>query len=470
MKSIHIIMPMAGAGRRVSDKYSVPKPFIKLYDKFLFDYSLSGMLSSIPHNIPVKTSMIIRNDMLENSIYWKNILNKIVWDNWEVTEFNLITIDELTRGSLETVMCAKQYIDDDDICFVLDCDLSFFNNGLRTFIDLLYNDEIYADGFLCSFESNSDKYSYAEIDDEHNVIRTVEKNPISNHALAGVYGFASGQLLKRYANECLENVSEYNEYYVSSVYNKMINDNKIIKIFKCDEYVSLGTSEEIDEFKNSNNDYKELYITDLDGTLVDTREANYLAYKETFSSIYNYDLSKDTYYSNFGLRIDDLLKYLNLDVNKISDVKRLKSELYKKYLDKIKINITLYSMLLHKKQNTHKISLATTASYNNVMSVLNHFGISNLFDYIVTGEDVSVGKPDPETYNKIIYEFNYIDINKIYIFEDSDVGILAAEHSNVMQNNIININKTWNGMHYNYFVDINEFNDRTHRNTNNILL
>lgn len=448
MKNLHIIMPMGGLGTRTSDMYKISKPFIKLFDKYLFEYALDG-LNVIKYVCRTKLTMIVRQDIMND--YYVTKLNQIGWKFAD--EFNLIQIDHLTRGSLETVMQAEKFIEDDDIVIILDCDLLFKSNDLYNIIERI-DERNDIDGFLLSFNSDSAKYSYADIDENNIVKRTAEKNPISNHALAGVYGFSNGQILKKYATEILNNPSEYKEYYVSSVYNHMINDGARIILSYLDEYTSIGTSEEIINFKVSDNKFKKLYITDFDGTLVDTREANYLAYKESFKKIYDYELKYEDYYNNFGLRINELLEKLKLDNDKLSDVKKTKVRVYKKYFDNIRINKTLFLHLYHIKHNDNIVCLATTASKKNVENLLKYFEIDDLFDYIITGEDVSNGKPDPEVYQKIMMKYPFVSSNNIYIYEDSDVGFLAAHKSGVPNKNIIDVN---NGFTFNKFVDINEF-------------
>ena len=444
-------MPMGGLGTRTSDMYKTPKPFIKLFDKYLFEYALDG-LSDIRHAYKIKLTMVVRQEIINR--YYVKKLNQIGWNFAD--EFNLIQIDHLTKGSLETVMQAEKFIDDNDIVIVLDCDLMFKSDDLYNIIERI-DDQEDIDGFLLSFNSDLPRYSYAEIDENNIVKRTAEKVPISNHALAGVYGFSNGTKFKKYAKIILDkNVSDFeaNEYYVSAVYNYMINDGARIILSYLDEYASIGTSEEIINFVSSDNKFKKLYITDFDGTLVDTREANYLAYKETLKKIYDYELKPEDYYNNFGLRINELLEKLNLDIDKLSDVKKTKTQVYKKYFDKIKINKTLYSYMCYAKHNCNIVCLATTASKKNVENLLKYFEIEDLFDYIITGEDVSNGKPDPEVYNKIIMKYKFVSLDNIYIYEDSDVGFLAAHKSGVPNKNIIDVN---NEFAFNKFVGIDEF-------------
>lgn len=451
MKNLHIIMPMGGLGTRTSNMYKTPKPFIKLFDKYLFEYALDG-LSDIRHAYKTKLTMVVRQEIMNR--YYVKKLNQIGWNFAD--EFNLIQIDHLTRGSLETVMQAEKFIDDNDIVIVLDCDLMFKSDDLYNIIERI-DDQEDIDGFLLSFNSDLPRYSYAEIDKNNIVKRTAEKVQISNHALAGVYGFSNGTKFKKYAKIILDkNVSDFeaNEYYVSAVYNYMINYGARIVLSYLDEYASIGTSEEIINFRASDNKFKKLHITDFDGTLVDTREANYLAYKETLKKVYDYELKPEDYYNNFGLRINELLEKLKLDIDKLSEVKKTKARVYKKYFDKIKINKNLYSHLYYAKQNSNIVCLATTASKKNVENLLKYFEIENLFDYIITGEDVSNGKPDPEVYKKTIMKYRFVPFDNIYIYEDSDVGFLAAHKANVPNKNIIDVNNVFT---FNKFVDINEF-------------
>ena len=451
MRNLHIIMPMGGLGTRTSNMYMTPKPFINIYGKYLFEYALEG-LKFVSYAKKTKLTVICREEIL-NPQYIKHI-NQIGWKFAD--EFNLIQIDKLTRGALETVMKAEHLIENDDIVIVLDCDLMFKSDDLYNIIERIDEEED-IDGFLLSFNSTEPRYSYAEIDENNVVKRTAEKNPISEHALAGVYGFSNGTKFKKYAKIILDkNVSDFeaNEYYVSAVYNYMINDGARIILSYLDEYASIGTSEEIINFRASNNKFKKLHITDFDGTLVDTREANYLAYKETLKKVYDYELKPEDYYNNFGLRINELLEKLKLDIDKLSEVKKTKARVYKKYFDKIKINKNLYSHLYYAKQNSNIVCLATTASKKNVENLLKYFEIENLFDYIITGEDVSNGKPDPEVYQKTIMKYPFVSFDNIYIYEDSDVGFLAAHKANVSNKNIIDVNNVFT---FNKFVDINEF-------------
>ena len=85
----------------------------------------------------------------------------------------------------------------------------------------------------------------------------------------------------------------------------------------------------------------------------------------------------------------------------------------------------------------YNIALVTTASKKNSEEILNFFNKKDLFELIISAEDVKNKKPNPEGFIKAM---NYFDINPkdTLIFEDSDIGIEAAIKSGA---NVLKIEK-----------------------------
>lgn len=178
-------------------------------------------------------------------------------------------------------------------------------------------------------------------------------------------------------------------------------------------------------------------ITDFDGTLVNTFESNYCAYKEAFEK-YGYSITEEQYKECFGLRYDGLCERFNIKDEHKQLIKDLKKEVYPKYFDKLKLNTYLMMIINAAKNMNIKICIASTASKENLYNVLNHFNIEKYFDLIITGEDVKFGKPNPEVYNIAL---NKLDCksDEAIVFEDSDVGCLAAYDAGINYIKIDNI-------------------------------
>lgn len=183
-----------------------------------------------------------------------------------------------------------------------------------------------------------------------------------------------------------------------------------------------------------------LIITDFDGTLFNTFEANFLAYKEVLKNLH-YNLDIETYRNLFGFRFDDFMKHLGIESNEEKQkIRELKKKVYPKYFNHIQPNEALVTLLKTLKDKGIKIAIASTARKENLMNVLSYFdkrfNLLDLFDYVITGEDVTHGKPNPEVYNFTMSLANTLPSDTL-VFEDSDVGITAAKNANT---NVIKIN------------------------------
>ena len=101
-----------------------------------------------------------------------------------------------------------------------------------------------------------------------------------------------------------------------------------------------------------------------------------------------------------------------------------------------KINKNLFDMLEVMK-NFYHIALVTTASEKNTEEILKFFYKRDLFELIISAEDVKNKKPNSEGFIKAMDHFN-INPEDTIIFEDSNVGIEAAIRSGA---NVLKIEK-----------------------------
>lgn len=169
-------------------------------------------------------------------------------------------------------------------------------------------------------------------------------------------------------------------------------------------------------------------ITDFDGTLVDTFEANLLAYQEAFRGV-GLSLTAERYKECFGFRFDKLMNANGIfDENTAASIKRYKQECYPKHFQHLKPNKPLIELVTTFKKMGGKTAIASTARKENLMNVVKYLGLASSFDLIYAGEDVKEGKPSPEIYLKTM-EVLGVKPEETLIFEDSPVGLEAAERS-----------------------------------------
>ena len=169
-------------------------------------------------------------------------------------------------------------------------------------------------------------------------------------------------------------------------------------------------------------------ITDFDGTLVDTYEANLRAYQKAFQAI-GKDLTDEQYRKCFGLRFDRFMSCMGIiDQRLTSKIRSLKTEFYPSFFKYLRPNSSLIELIKSYKQMGGKTAIASTARRENLLNAVRFLGIEDCFDLIYTGEDVKNGKPSPEVYLKAMHELG-VTPSETLIFEDSPVGVEAAKAS-----------------------------------------
>ncbi|MBQ3730440.1 MAG: glycosyltransferase family 2 protein [Muribaculaceae bacterium] len=239
MRPLHIIMPMAGEGSRFARAgWTTPKPLIELRGVPLFQRAIGSVAIE---GVDMKYSFIVRQEHID-----KQHIDELIKDILPVAR--VFSVLKTTRGAVETCLVAEDAIDGEDAVVVMDCDLEFRSKRYNELVAnalALTADE--ADGgALVSFESDNPRYSYAQIDDNGRVLRTAEKEPISNHALCGAYFFGSGKDFKRIAHQLLDDGTHGKaEFYVSLLYNYLLAEGKTVRLATMEEYYSYGTPEEL---------------------------------------------------------------------------------------------------------------------------------------------------------------------------------------------------------------------------------
>nr|MCR5430124.1 HAD family hydrolase [Eubacterium sp.] len=189
---------------------------------------------------------------------------------------------------------------------------------------------------------------------------------------------------------------------------------------------------------------------DMDGTLYDTVDSNYYAYKEAveeFGFTLEHDFFENVCFGNnyktfVPMIIKESLKDSDKDLNVVltddvvEKIHDKKLECYSNYFDKIRLNEGLINLIRRIKFNTY-IALVTTGSTKNVNELIEYFHHEDLFDEVFTQDDVEEQKPSPECF-KVAMEHFKMQPEDSFIYEDSEVGLKAAYKSGA---NVIKVGK-----------------------------
>lgn len=236
---LQILMPMGGLGSRFSKEgYTTPKPLIEVNGKPMF----MRALDSFAHIENVQHIFVIRK---EHNLKF-NLAEQI---KRQLPQAKVSILDHDTGGAVETCLIAGNLIDDRLPITIADCDIYFESKSY--FQDIACAEKKSTpDGILLTFTSDDPRYSYVELDKSGNVLRTAEKNVISSHAILGGYFFRSGKLFKTLAQTFIASglPDTLKEYYVSHLFNILINQGGCVEIANIDKKYIFGTPEELNAY------------------------------------------------------------------------------------------------------------------------------------------------------------------------------------------------------------------------------
>ena len=172
-----------------------------------------------------------------------------------------------------------------------------------------------------------------------------------------------------------------------------------------------------------------LVAVDLDGTLIDTTKVNYFAYKKALEEkgfTVTLEYYTDECYGKYYLDFLPQLMGENPERQLVEAVHERKKQIYASCASYGERNDALYEILKSLKASGEwYTALVTTGSARNSEEILRAFDCYDLFDLILTSENIKNNKPDPEGYIMAMENFRISPENTV-IFEDSLTGMQAA--------------------------------------------
>ena len=237
-QQFNIVVPMAGRGSRFTEQgYTDSKPFIDVNGKPMIQRVIENLNIEFDSNYEF-VIVCLQEDFDK---YDFRIFDDIIGH----TQYKVICLEDVTEGAAQTLLEAKDIIDNDTPM------LSFNTDQMIEYNPKMFEIAKQFDGYIPCFWSDSEDWSYARTLDNGYVQEVAEKKVISNNATAGYYYWRKGSDYVKYAEQMIEENSRSNgEFYVAPVYNWAIQDGKKIGICIVDEIYELGTPEYLEEYLN----------------------------------------------------------------------------------------------------------------------------------------------------------------------------------------------------------------------------
>jgi NDP-sugar pyrophosphorylase family protein len=240
-----VIIPMAGFGNRfVEAGYRDPKPLITVNGKRILKY--------ICEMFDTEDKLIfICNDHHLATTSMREIIAGVRPDA------TIVGVPPHKKGPVYTMAGMESYIDDNEEVIVCYCDNPYLWNYTE-FKKWIKESE--SDGCILShvgFHPHRLSSTFMAYMKESNLVVSEIKekepyteDPMQEHASTGTYYFKKGSYIKKYFQQLMDSDINYNgEYYVTLVYNLLIQDNLKVTCYPTDFVTVFGTPEEVENFE-----------------------------------------------------------------------------------------------------------------------------------------------------------------------------------------------------------------------------
>ena len=170
-------------------------------------------------------------------------------------------------------------------------------------------------------------------------------------------------------------------------------------------------------------------LWDMDGTLIDSEEFHWLAWRETMAAE-GVAITREQFLSSFGQRNDSIIPQWLGDrctPELVTRIGNAKEERYRQFIREKGISalpgVEACVKTLHKGGWCQAI--ASAAPRANIELILSVLAFAPFFQAIVSAEDVRKGKPDPEVFLTAAARLG-VPSERCIVLEDAAAGIQAA--------------------------------------------
>ena len=251
---MHIIIPMSGIGKRfVEAGYRIPKPLIVVDEKPIIEHICNLFPDESKFTFICNSKHLAETNM-------RQVLQNIK------SQSNIVEIQNHKKGPVYAVSLVKDLIEDDEEVIVNYCDFGTYWN-YQDFLNHTRNRNADAaipayKGFHPHMLGNT---NYAFIREKKQwMLEIKEKEPFTNnrmdeYASNGTYYFKKGAYVKKYFQELIDkNINLEGEYYVSLIYNLLVEDGLKVSIYNIQHMLQWGVPQDLEEYKNWSKYFKNI--------------------------------------------------------------------------------------------------------------------------------------------------------------------------------------------------------------------
>lgn len=171
-------------------------------------------------------------------------------------------------------------------------------------------------------------------------------------------------------------------------------------------------------------------LFDMDGTLVDS-ELHYMTGTKKWMREFGYTGPDEEIYKIIGTSMDDTTKILRRLLDNRYDYDYLRKFNDNYFLNEFVLDYhkalfpEVKEYLVKFKNDGYKIALCSQSDNIFINKCLDDAGLNDIFDYVVSGEEMEHPKPAPDIYLAALNDLN-INKDEAVVYEDSYQGIKSG--------------------------------------------
>lgn len=172
-------------------------------------------------------------------------------------------------------------------------------------------------------------------------------------------------------------------------------------------------------------------IWDMDGVIVDSGTYHFEAWQHVFQKE-GVDFTEHDFRRNFGRRNDAIIRVTLGENVSQGEVDVIASRKEADYRQRVRQNIRplpgAIELIKLLGENGFAVGLASSAPVENIRLILRGLVIEDLFQAIVSGREVSEGKPSPQGFLLAAERLN-VEPGNCIVIEDAIAGVAAAKRA-----------------------------------------
>ena len=171
-------------------------------------------------------------------------------------------------------------------------------------------------------------------------------------------------------------------------------------------------------------------IFDFDGTVMDTNNVILNSWQHTFRTLENREEKPETIIKTFGEPLELTMKNFFPDVPVEESIAIYRSYHYDNFGKLISVFPGMKELIRELKDKNYKLGLVTSRLRKTTMQGLEAYDLLPYFEVIVTADDTTKHKPDPEPLNIALEKLGAAPENSVMV-GDTMFDILCARNAGV---------------------------------------